>query len=203
MGTYKKRLVIILIMAVMAVGVSFFIFASKHSAVDAEFTNDDVVTEQTPKGKGKAKGESVVYVTGAVNQPGLYTINGHLRVTELIALAGGMTLDADMSKVNMARVVKDGMHIHIPFVKEKKAAQAVGNVRQGHTRQEMTPDEVINVNTASVEELSDVKGISPQLAAKIVEYRERKGAFASFEDLLHVPGFTPKRLNRVRDKLVI
>jgi len=95
------------------------------------------------------------------------------------------------------------MHIHIPFVKEKKAAQAVGNVRQGHTRQEMTPDEVINVNTASVEELSDVKGISPQLAAKIVEYRERKGAFASFEDLLHVPGFTPKRLNRVRDKLVI
>ncbi|MBU2701473.1 competence protein ComEA [Sporomusaceae bacterium BoRhaA] len=202
MGTYKKRLVIILVMAAMAVGVSFFIFSSKHSAVDAEFTNDDVVTEQKPSGKGKAKGDSVVYVTGAVNQPGLYTINDRLRVTELIALAGGTTFDADMSKVNMARVVKDGMHIHIPVVKEKKAAQTAGSVRQGHTWQG-TATEAINVNTASVEELSTVKGISPQLAAQIVEYRIKKGAFASFEDLLHVPGFTPKRLNRVRDKLVI
>ncbi len=202
MGTYKKRYVIILVMAVVAVGVSFFIFASKHASVDSEFTDDAVVAAPAAKGKGKTAGEAVVYITGAINQPGLYTLQGQLRVTELITLAGGLAPDADVSKVNLARIVKDGIHIHIPLIKAKKMSSAAAGTRQGRPRQ--TAPAVllpVNINTASAEELADIKGISFQLAVNIAEYRAAHGAFAAGEDLLKVPGFSKRHLNNIKDQI--
>ena len=200
MGTYKKRFIIIIMLAVIAVGSSFLVFAGKHASVDSQFIDGDQETMEATKGKGKGKiGQALVYVTGAVGQPGMYNLNGPLRVTELVALAGGLLPEADVSKVNMAHVVKDGMHINIPFIKEKSSQGATG-ARQVH-RQQPTMVEQVNVNTATAEELAGVSGISSKLATKIVKYRDAHGAFASLEDLLKVNGFSLKQLTKLQDKL--
>jgi competence protein ComEA len=203
MGTYKKRFIIIIILAVIAVVSSFLIFASKHVSVDSQFIDDDQETMAAAKGKGKGKvGQAVVYVTGAVGQPGMYNLNGSLRVNELVALAGGLLPEADVSKVNMAQVAKDGMHVNIPFIKEK-SPQAVSSARQVRSQQPATVVETVNINKATVEELAGVSGISPKLATKIVKYRDAHGAFASLEDLLKVNGFSLKQLTKLQDKLIL
>ncbi len=125
-----------------------------------------------------------------------------MRVNELVVLAGGLLADADVSKVNMAHVVKDGMHINIPVRKEKPSLAADGS-RQVHRQQTPVAAEPVNVNTATAEELAAVSGISATLAAKIVAYRDSHGAFASFEDLLKVNGLTPKQLHKLQDKIVL
>lgn len=201
MGTYKKRFIIILSLAVIAVGLSFLFFAGKHASVDSQFVEADTNITAAAKGKGKATGQAVVYVTGAVGQPGMYQLTGPLRVNELVALAGGLLPDADVSKVNMAHMAKDGMHINIPFIKEKSPSLASGS-RQVH-RRPTAAVEAVNVNTATVEELAGVDGISSTLAAKIVAYRDTHGAFASFEDLLKVNGFSLKQLHKLQDKIVL
>jgi competence protein ComEA len=202
MGTYKKRFIIIIMLAVIAVGCSFLIFAGKHARVDSQFIDSDQETMEAAKGKGKSKiGQAVVYVTGAVGQPGMYNLNGQLRVTELVALAGGLLPEADVSKVNMAHVVKDGMHINIPFIKEKSSQAAIG-ARQVYSQQPAAV-EPVNINTATVEELAGVSGISSKLAMKIVKYRDAHGVFSSFEDLLKINGFSAKQLNKLREKLVL
>jgi len=201
MGTYRKRFIIIIVLALIAVGGSCWIFASKHAGVDSEFIDGDAVTTESAHGKGKKSktGEAIVYVTGAVGQPGMYTVQGSLRATELIALAGGLLPDADVSKVNMAQIVKDGMHINIPFIKEKTSSAAHGTRQNVRRQNSLTPP--VSINTATAEELAGVRGISPQQAAAIVAYRSMHGPFDSLEDLLKIQGFTPKRVNKLQDKI--
>ncbi len=198
MGTYKKRFIIILILAIIAVGGSFLVFVGKHSSVDSQFVEPDTTTTEDAKSKS---GPALAYVTGAIRQPGMYTLKGQLRVTDLVALAGGLLPDADANKVNMAQIVKDGMHITIPFIKEKSPPAADGSkqVRRRQTSAVLP----VNVNTATVEELVNVGGITAALAAKIVEYRNVHGAFVSLEDLLKVKGMSHKQLNKLQDKITL
>lgn len=202
MGTYKKRFIIILCLAVFVVGISFLLFAGKHASVDSQFVDAETKTTAAAKGKGKGVGQAVVYVTGAVSQPGMYNLKGHLRVNELVTLAGGLLPDADVSKVNLAHVVKDGMHINIPFIKEKSLPVA-NSSRQVRKRQTSAAAEPVNVNTATAEELAGVSGISLTMAAKIVAYRDSHGAFTSFDDLLKVNGLSQKQLHKLQDKIVL
>lgn len=203
MGTYKKRYIIILVLAVIAVASSFLIFAGKQGNVDSQFVDGDAETTVATKGKGKAKaGQVVVYVTGAVGQPGLYTLSGQLRVSEVVELVGGLLPDADVNKVNMARVVKDGMHINIPFMKKVKPSTTMTSAKQIQGQQNLAA-EPVHVNRATAAELAGVNGISPALAAKIVEYRANHGAYVSLEDLLNVKGFSPKRLHQLQDKIAL
>ena len=61
----------------------------------------------------------------------------------------------------------------------------------------------ININTASAEELSQLQGIGPKYAAKIVEYREKDGPFASPEDIMKVPGIGQKTFDKNKDLIVV
>jgi len=61
----------------------------------------------------------------------------------------------------------------------------------------------ININTASAEELTQLQGIGPKYAAKIVEYREQKGPFASAEDLMKIPGIGPATFEKNKERIVV
>jgi competence protein ComEA len=145
----------------------------------------------------------IVYVSGAVKRPGVYRLPPEIRVVDAIQQAGGLLLDADLSQINLADKVVDGQQIVIPGGLDIPAPQlTIGGEGLLFTP---TPPagELINVNTASAEELDLLPGIGPTAAQKIVEYRLENGAFTRVEDLLKVAGIGPSTLEEIRGLITL
>ena len=156
-----------------------------------------------------------VQVSGAVLEPGIYDVPASCRVEEAIAVAGGLTENADSERVNLVRKVRDGMQIRVPVQKaartsrtQRESAQAkyglgesaskkYGSAKAGSGRNSSMMQSV-RINSASVSEL---QGIGPALAQRIVDTRNSRnsGRFTSVEDLLRVPGIGKAKLAKLRD----
>ena len=135
---------------------------------------------------GLRAGHLVVHVAGAVASPGLYTLGGGARVADAVAAAGGAAAGADLDAVNLARVVVDGEQVRVPLIGEP----AVGGAASTDGR--------VNINIADVAELDRLPGVGPVLAARIAEYRDAHGPFASVDALDDVSGVGPALLEKVR-----
>ena len=61
----------------------------------------------------------------------------------------------------------------------------------------------VNINTASAEELTQLRGIGPKYAARIVEYREQNGPFASAKDIMNVKGIGPATFEKNKERIVV
>ena len=136
--------------------------------------------------------EIKVYVNGAVHRPGVYTAAQGDRLEDVIALAGGLTAAADLSSVNLALRVSDEDHYYIPAIGETPPTSAAD-----------TAPAVVNINTATADDLQTLRGIGEQKAADILHYREENGPFARVEDLLNVTGIGPKTLEDLRPFITV
>ena len=134
--------------------------------------------------------EIKVYVNGAVQKPGVYLVYDEDRLEDVVAMAGGLTEDADPTRVNLALRVEDEAHFFIPRIGE-----VIPNPSPVPGR--------VNINTASVEELQTLFGIGEGKANAIVEYRQQNGLFAREEDLLLVPGIGPKTLEDLLEFITV
>lgn len=148
----------------------------------------------------------VVQVGGAVKQPGVYRLETGARVEDAVFAAGGVTADADLSRFNMARKAIDGEMIIVPRAGDAPAAPSGGSTpTAGSTRATATPPRTgkVNINTANAEELDSLPGIGPELAQRIIAYRQAHGPFARIEDLDNVSGIGPSTLERLRDLITV
>ncbi len=157
-----------------------------------------------------------VHVVGEVNSPGVVTLNEGARIIDAINAAGGSTEEADLSKVNLAYVVDDGIQIYIPSIKD---VTTVGEERQTSFIREDAGDDIINtnasnddskhqggkvnINTANAEKLQTLPGIGQSTAQKIVEYRTQNGKFKTEEDLKNVAGIGESKYNSLKDKITV
>lgn len=132
----------------------------------------------------------VVHVVGAVRRPGLYTLRHGTRIADAVARAGGATPKADLSLVNLAAPVADGQQIVV-------AARAP-RVAAGTASPEPAAGPV-HLNTATLEQLDALPGVGPVTAQKILDYRQKHGAFSSVDDLDAIPGIGPARLEQLRE----
>ncbi|MCD8156469.1 MAG: helix-hairpin-helix domain-containing protein [Clostridiales bacterium] len=140
-----------------------------------------------------------VYICGAVEAPGVYELSSADRIYRLVEMAGGLTQDADARSVNLAQTVEDGEMIYIPTVDE--AAEEVGTAE---TEISASPDDGrVNINTASVAELTSLSGIGDAKAAAIVAYRDEHGAFQSVEEIMQVSGIAQATYDRIKDEITI
>ncbi len=128
----------------------------------------------------------IVYVSGAVIAPDVYILPFDARTKDAILAAGGFAPQADPDAINLAAPLKDGQQIRVP---------ARGSTTTSQTQSELAATEasakldgLLNLNAASATELEELPGIGQSLAARIVEYREANGRFASVEDLRKVRG---------------
>ena len=144
----------------------------------------------------EAVAQVTVDVAGAVKTPGVYTLPANSRVVDAIKAAGSELKGADLSDINLARVVKDGEQIYI---------YPPGKVGSGSKvfpqRAKAKPTGPIALNRASAKELESLDGIGPVLAARIVAYRNQNGPFLSVDDLMKVSGIGSVKFSQFKEKL--
>jgi competence protein ComEA len=131
-----------------------------------------------------------VDVVGAVRRPGLYRLPDGSRVADAVSRAGGATRRADLSLVNLAAPLADGLQVVVPRRQSGSSGAAGGST---------TPVGPVHLNTATLEQLDALPGVGPVTAQKILDYRQKNGAFTSVDDLDAIPGIGPARLDTLRD----
>jgi len=138
-----------------------------------------------------------VYVSGAVQNPDVYTLPLNAIVKDAIEAAGGATEDADLDRINLATRLADQMQVYVP--------------RQGEAAPPSPPDgsapdaatAMININTASVEELDKLPGIGPSIAKAIIDYRTKNGPFKQIEDINDVKGIGDALFEKIKDQITV
>ncbi len=147
-----------------------------------------------------------VYVCGAVNSPGVYELEEDSRVTDAVEAAGGFSEDADRDYVNLAALLADGIRLKIP-TSEETSMQDLSELesfdKPGVDAGTGGSDNLININSASVSELTALPGIGQSTAEKIIKYRDEHGRFKSKEDIMNVSGIKDKLFSRICDQITV
>ena len=158
---------------------------------------------------GKTEKNLVVQVVGAVAAPGVYTLEEGQRVIDAINAAGGMSGDASQASVNLARQLQDGEQIYVPTSEEAQSGSVAGPLASGATNASGvsasgsasvasgTTGGLININTATEEQLDQLPGVGPSTAKAIVDYRTQNGRFSSIEDIQEVSGIGESKYSKI------
>ncbi len=135
-----------------------------------------------------------VDVTGAVNRPGVYSLTGRSRVIDAIKAAGDSAPGADLSTINLARMLNDGEQIYVDSTVVNSSGQRVSKkVASGP----------ININRATLRQLDALDGIGPVIAGRIIEYRKKNGSFLTIDDLQKVSGIGAAKFAQIKSKVRI
>jgi competence protein ComEA len=149
----------------------------------------------------------VVYVTGAVHNPGLYSLPPDSRRQHAIHAAGGMLPQANDQSVNLAEPLKDGERIYVaaknPSPSTSTGTDEVGSEFLLQPASSLTTTFPINLNTASQPELELLPGIGPALAGRIIQYRLDNGPFSEIEEVMKVSGIGEGKFEQIKDLVTV
>ena len=164
-----------------------------------------------------AAGRVVVHVLGAVRRSGVVELPASSRVGDALERAGGATDDADLDRLNLARVLTDGERLYVPRVGQQEVPEALGPVADGAAAGPTAgagagsgggaagtggeESAVVDLNTADQAVLETLPGIGPGLAGRIIAWRDEHGRFTAVEDLLDVSGIGDVRFAELRDRV--
>jgi competence protein ComEA len=135
-----------------------------------------------------------VQVSGAVTQPGVYTLPQGARLGDAVRAAGGLAPDGDADRMNLAAPLRDGERYQVPRAGETASAGVTSAQAQS---------ELVNLNTATQQQLEALPGIGEVRAQAILDYRRRFGLFRSVDDLLNVSGIGPATVDRLRPLVAV
>ena len=135
-----------------------------------------------------------VHICGQVVSPGVYELPLGSRIYEAVEAAGGFTQEAEQNYVNLAQVLEDGLQIEIPDKEgalEKKQQEAAA------------ADGLVDINTATKQQLCTLPGVGEGKADSIIAYRESNGGFSSIEEIMKVEGIKEGMFARIKDKICV
>lgn len=197
MPMFKKSMLVLLAVVALAAGGAFYAGARGQEEAIALDAGTTPVQEMQVS-------EIVVYVSGAVNRPGVVRLAEGARAKDAVDACGGFLPTADTNGVNLAQKLKDGVQVTVP---EKAPVAAEGRAAQGAPTASgaarSLPDGMVNINTADEKELDKLPGIGPAMAKRIIEYRTENGAFQSPEEIKRVKGIGDAKYEKMKDKIVL
>jgi len=152
-----------------------------------------------------------VYVTGAVLNPDVYILPEGSIIKDAILAAGGLTVEADPERINQALELQDQQQIHVPRVDEEDPPPPVQNGSTPLALSDTTNNsnggtlagEIININTATLEELDTLPCIGPVIAQRIIDYRSSSGGFPSVEAITEVSGVGQATFGKIRERITV
>jgi len=148
-----------------------------------------------------------VYVTGEVIKPGVYSLPVGSRVQDAVQAAGGFAADAK-TELNLAAALQDGDRVQVASTIQVQEAAETGSTLgapENATGQQPTSGfvGVVNINTASQDELETLSGIGPVTAQKIIDYRETNGLFIGIEDIQKISGIGSVNFEKFKDQITV
>ena len=216
--TIKQKRIFIIVGILIAISVLYFIYQGigNEEEIDLEsemLISNHVTNEVNTDIENSTETEEdmvIVHVTGAVKNPGIVKLKEGSRIEDAIKAAGGLTENADISDVNLAYILEDGIKLRIPSISDEEISQSDiltenngENIIEENNTSSTSTNNSININKATETELDTLPGIGPSLASKIIEYREQNGKFSSIEDIKNVSGIGESKYESIKDFICV
>lgn len=213
--TNNQKKIILIIGIVITIIVMFFIYkkADKKEIINMD---DEILVMANSTSSDNAKKERddmediiVVHVSGAIKSPGVVKLKQGARIEDAIEKAGGLKDNADISNVNLAYVLEDGVKIIIPEKGDDGqtvdiVSSSVGDeIILNFNSNEEEKKTKVNINKASQSDLESLSGVGPSLASKIIDYRNNNGNFLNIEDIKNVSGIGDNKFEAIKDYICI
>jgi len=224
---YRKQIVIGLLIVIIIGSIGGFVIY-KYQTLPKEKTIDTVKVQKIKKKKDEETIEKVeeymVDIKGEVNNPGIYKLKKGSRIIDVVGEAGGLTESADTSVINLSKKITDEMVIIIysrqevenwvatkqqeEYLQKKCLLEEEGQVENNACIEEKTdpeekqPSAMVNINTATKEELMTLSGIGETKAEAIISYRE-KTPFQKIEDLKNVSGIGDSTFEEIKSNITV
>ena len=211
----KQKNAVIIIGTIVILGIIIYIF--NNNKVDNSNDSEEIlisknITNNTVDMNGTNtdnKDKIVIHITGAVKMPGIVKLEEGSRIEDAINKAGGLTEDADITKVNLAYVLEDGIKIKIPSssdigdLQEENVLSTESGEGIVEDLENSSQDSSININKATEQELKNLPGIGASLASKIIDYREQNGKFSTVEDIKKVNGIGNNKFENIKEYICV
>lgn len=204
-----KKTIIILCTIIVVLGGIIFILYKNNSSSKEEIVDIFEEPEEIKQEESNSK-KVIVDIKGMINNPGVYEVDSNLRVNDVIELAGGLKEGADTSNINLAKLVSDEMTIIIYSTEEvlEKFKQEVCICNCPYIQNDAcinsnNDSNLININTAGIEELTTLTGIGDVKAEAIIKYRSEVGKFKTKEELLNVEGIGEALFEKIKDNITV
>lgn len=210
---YRKIGLGLLILILVICGV---ILKFKEMTVESEptlsFTSSSITQQQQSETKmtleqaTKELEGGYVDLKGAINHPGMYPFKDDMRVFDVIELGGGVTKEADLTRLNYAQKLKDQMIVYVykkgeETLPEEKLKDSPTEINLSEDSSGDKGDKKVSLNTANLEELQTVNGIGKKKAEAIIEFREANGSFKVIDDLKKVKGIGDKTFESLKQSI--
>ncbi len=222
----SKQKCILFFIAVTFLAVCSIIFVSLNK-VDAKTQTESIEKTKEKKNKGT---EVYVDLKGEVNNPGVYKININSRINDVINVGGGLTKNGSTKNINLSKKVEDEMVVIVSKASEIKSdlsktdyscnntgiyinsclknnnttstisSNNSSSTNNSNFKQKST---VININTATKDELNTLSGIGESKAEAIIKYREESGLFKSIEDIKNVTGIGDALFAKIKENITV
>lgn len=212
----KKQKIIILVILILIISVLGILIYFRYNTYEEDYEIDaenatsinEVLKEEISTNDDK---NIIVHIVGAVNNSGIVKLPEGSRIADAIEAAGGVTDEANLSRVNLAYEIEDGQKIYIPSVNDKVEEEYItddsgDNViinEYSESKEESEGDLMININKASASDLEQLPGIGTSIASRIVEYRNENGKFKTIEDIKNVKGVGDAKYNNIKDNIEV
>ncbi|HEL2246472.1 TPA: helix-hairpin-helix domain-containing protein [Streptococcus suis] len=172
-------------------------FSQPQQSSSSQEQLEEVSTEESEESS-----QLVVDVKGAVEKPGLYTLEAGARVNDAVEAAGGLTSQADPKSINLAQKLSDEAVVYVASKDENISVVASTTTSSAMSQEEKTTS-LVNLNTATEADLQTISGIGAKRAADIIAYREANGGFKSVDDLNNVSGIGDKTMESIRPYVTV
>ncbi|MEI3391727.1 MAG: helix-hairpin-helix domain-containing protein [Clostridia bacterium] len=209
--TKKQKIIVIAIAGIVVIGIMYFIYNKNQVKEDINIENEILVNNVITNENNTNDDIVIIHITGSVKNPGIVKLKEGSRIEDAIESAGGLTENADITKVNLAYVVEDGTKIKIPSASEEDIGdEDIIDSKSGDNiiiEENAVPSnnstQTININKATEKEFETLPGIGPSLASKIIEYRNQNGKFESIEDIKNVNGIGDNKYEKIKDLITV
>lgn len=216
----NKKFIIAFMILIIIFSIGYYFYNQKDGGEIFSYNDglDKNAINNTEKNLEVKEKMIKVHVAGYVINPGVLELPVESRISDAIEEAGGLTEEADISKINLAYLIEDGMKIYIPNhteieeeknmntseIKEEEYINESSGLRNEEiSGTENKKNEKININTATQKDLETLPGIGSATALKIISYRNENGKFKDIEDIKNVKGIGDSKFENIKNLICV
>jgi competence protein ComEA len=185
---------------------SIFVESKEDNNISTTTSNNNVKNNSSSSNNKEAtiplKDKNIVVeIKGEVKKPDVYTLHEDAIIKELIEAAGGLTENADLGNINRAKKLQNHELVYIANKNDITKEVKNTNLESNTSNIQGVSNTIVNINTATIEQLKTLNGIGDSKAKSIIEYREQNGGFKSKEDIKNVTGIGEKMFERIKEQI--